>query len=510
MGTTSGSDDELYMDEEDIFVANDDYEDEKERNIPEVSKGEEVNYRRKVELLEQECYERGKTIRSLEEQLHSAKKTLKSLQKAQGGQQWSISTKGKQDKPGPSAEIETETSKDIVQTLQRRIQILEFVECNIYQAKKLVLSKDGMPVVGEYMFIWMVNNHILDDSPNGSSVIAAGDEKSTISKVLNAIHACAKVSLSLSLSFPSSINRRMRLPFCAYSCFRFFIKRAKVHEKGYWLSVACYFLHMLHKDSLSGSLAQFLKESVMTLITSIINNLLCDVYHVRSPSFLLSFPCYCSSFQLSCTDVCDNEQDLDPVLIPAILEQPSSFLQQEEKSDEETESSTEMKVVPKLEEYFRVFKDNNVPNQLMQQFFAHLLRFIDYTLCNSLFAQKHLCTCANGFQIKLELSKVEQWISKTLGDLREDEHPLKFITQVANVLVMDKLVLTQPDALAQICPNLSLTQVNHLLELFTPDSLAPEPIPKKLFKRLHQSKNRDSSYTFDVEEQLTAVDFTFF
>ncbi|KAL6046281.1 hypothetical protein QOT17_022293 [Balamuthia mandrillaris] len=270
MGTTSGSDDELYMDEEDIFVANDDYEDEKERNIPEVSKGEEVNYRRKVELLEQECYERGKTIRSLEEQLHSAKKTLKSLQKAQGGQQWSISTKGKQDKPGPSAEIETETSKDIVQTLQRRIQILEFVECNIYQAKKLVLSKDGMPVVGEYMFIWMVNNHILDDSPNGSSVIAAGDEKSTISKVLNAIHACAK--------------------------------RAKVHEKGYWLSVACYFLHMLHKDSLSGSLAQFLKESVMTLITSIINNLLCDVYH-----------------------------DLDPVLIPAILEQPSSFLQQEEK-----------------------------------------------------------------------------------------------------------------------------------------------------------------------------------
>ncbi|KAL6046282.1 hypothetical protein QOT17_022293 [Balamuthia mandrillaris] len=357
MGTTSGSDDELYMDEEDIFVANDDYEDEKERNIPEVSKGEEVNYRRKVELLEQECYERGKTIRSLEEQLHSAKKTLKSLQKAQGGQQWSISTKGKQDKPGPSAEIETETSKDIVQTLQRRIQILEFVECNIYQAKKLVLSKDGMPVVGEYMFIWMVNNHILDDSPNGSSVIAAGDEKSTISKVLNAIHACAK--------------------------------RAKVHEKGYWLSVACYFLHMLHKDSLSGSLAQFLKESVMTLITSIINNLLCDVYH-----------------------------DLDPVLIPAILEQPSSFLQQEEKSDEETESSTEMKVVPKLEEYFRVFKDNNVPNQLMQQFFAHLLRFIDYTLCNSLFAQKHLCTCANGFQIKLELSKVEQWISKTLGDLR--------------------------------------------------------------------------------------------
>lgn len=37
---------------------------------------------------------------------------------------------------------------------------------------------------------------------------------------------------------------------------------------------------------------------------------------------------------------------------------------------------------------------------------------------------KRMCTCSNGFQVKLELSQLEQWISKTL-QLPEIKYPLR-------------------------------------------------------------------------------------
>jgi uncharacterized protein (DUF2235 family) len=95
-------------------------------------------------------------------------------------------------------------------------------------------------------------------------------------------------------------------------------------------------------------------------------------------------------------------------------------------------------------------------------------------LFNNLLRQEELCSCGSGFQIKLGLSQLEEWISK--ADKNDKKHLsqaakryLLHITEAANVLVVDKDIFTDEEMIENVFPTLTVPQIKYLLEHFQTD-----------------------------------------
>ena len=71
-------------------------------------------------------------------------------------------------------------------------------------------------------------------------------------------------------------------------------------------------------------------------------------------------------------------------------------------------------ILPVLDKYLEATIGNHLFDSITTQFFADLMAFIDCTLFNELIVTKAMCTCSNAFQIKLELSQFEQWLTQSL------------------------------------------------------------------------------------------------
>lgn len=234
---------------------------------------------------------------------------------------------------------------------------------------------------------------------------------------------------------------------------------------GYWLSVSVYLFSALRsefgyseaKSSKGSALADFASQLQAT-ISNIFERLLMSLY-----------------------------TELATVLSIAVLEQPSSL----SSAAKCTLHSTQETLLPILDSYLTIFLENHIPLSLVKQFFTQGFYFINFTLFNTLLNTKRMCTCANGFQIKLELSQLEQWISKTL-QIPEIKNQLDIMAQAINVLVMDKNVILEGDTLKQICPLLTAKQIKRLLELFTPDQLSPAAVPQEVFLKLKKASEGDN------------------
>lgn len=245
-------------------------------------------------------------------------------------------------------------------------------------------------------------------------------------------------------------------------------KRTDKMMTGYWLSIASYIYRSLRlefgynhavasKSGKVGVIGDFAAR-LQIVIAAIFERLLTSLY-----------------------------TELATVLSIAVLEQPSAL----SSATKCTLHSTQETLLPILDSYLTVFTENSIHMQLMKQFFSQAFYFINFTLFNTLLNTKRMCTCSNGFQIKLELSQLEQWISKTL-QIPEIKSQLDIMAQAANVLVMDKNVILEGDMLKQICPLLTAKQIKRLLELFTPDQLSPTPVPPEVFAKLKKASEGDN------------------
>ncbi|KAK5582214.1 hypothetical protein RB653_003797 [Dictyostelium firmibasis] len=132
-----------------------------------------------------------------------------------------------------------------------------------------------------------------------------------------------------------------------------------------------------------------------------------------------------------------------------------------------------------LQEFFEILRQNYVHPSLIGQFYSQLFYYINAWLLNSLNNIKGLCSVVNGFQMKIELSKIQDWVS--ISHLDESINQLEPMIETANLLVMDKELLSDEEVLHQVCPSVSMYQIKHLLQSFQTDQINSEDIPDSVF-----------------------------
>jgi len=116
---------------------------------------------------------------------------------------------------------------------------------------------------------------------------------------------------------------------------------------------------------------------------------------------------------------------------------------------------------------------DSVMEQLMNQVFF----FINATLFNHLIEHPDLCTPSTGFQLKLSLSLLEDWIvgsshiPKNKAFLHSIRSQLEPIKQVANLLVMnDNKVFKDEESFSCAFSRLNILQIQHFVHSFQPDN----------------------------------------
>ncbi|KAN0003700.1 hypothetical protein ACTFIZ_009866 [Dictyostelium cf. discoideum] len=141
-----------------------------------------------------------------------------------------------------------------------------------------------------------------------------------------------------------------------------------------------------------------------------------------------------------------------------------------------------------LQKYINLLKDKFIFDSIIQQFFSQTFHFISYTLLNEVLNGENYCTPSSGFKIKLSLSKMDDWLSSS--EERELLLPARdhfmSIIETANLMVIDKSIFTDSDSVISAFETLNILQIKKLLEIWKPDNLSPDPIPKKIIASLNQ------------------------
>jgi len=152
-------------------------------------------------------------------------------------------------------------------------------------------------------------------------------------------------------------------------------------------------------------------------------------------------------------------------------------------------------ILSKLSDCFKAVQKHFLYDLVVQQLFMQIYSYSDAVLFNTLFDGTHLCTCGNGFQIKLAIDKLEDWA--TNSKLIHASDQLKHISQAASVLVMvDKNLFKDAEMVKAVFPALNFGQIRHILDNFRIDQYCPEPVPQvvKLFlmhaAQLEEEKER--------------------
>ncbi|KAN0035296.1 hypothetical protein ACTA71_004561 [Dictyostelium dimigraforme] len=141
-----------------------------------------------------------------------------------------------------------------------------------------------------------------------------------------------------------------------------------------------------------------------------------------------------------------------------------------------------------LQKYMNLLKDKFIFDSIIQQFFSQTFHFISYTLLNEVLNGENYCTPSSGFKIKLSLSKMDDWVSSS--EERELLLPARdhfmSIIETANLMVIDKSIFTDSESVISAFETLNILQIKKLLEIWKPDNLSPDPIPKKIIASLNQ------------------------
>jgi len=158
-----------------------------------------------------------------------------------------------------------------------------------------------------------------------------------------------------------------------------------------------------------------------------------------------------------------------------------------------------------LTEHLVSLRKHMIFDSVVKQFFCQVFYYINTRLFNDLLHQRELCTCGNGFQIKLGLGQLDEWVAK--NDKKNlavaARRYLQHITEAANVLVVDKAIFEDETMISNVCPTLSIPQVRALLSQFRTDQYSPEPVPKAVLAKLEKmDKSRKSSKGLELDESF--------
>jgi hypothetical protein len=180
---------------------------------------------------------------------------------------------------------------------------------------------------------------------------------------------------------------------------------------------------------------------------------------------------------------------MEPLVVPAVFA-PSSAKQGVGVRNLTAILNTELAALAKM----------RVPLPLVKQYIHQAFAFIAHVVFNSL--TKDLCKSESMFKIKLELSKIEDWVSGKEEPLRDAGSQLEPILEAVNLMVLEKSILGEKDVLDQVCPHLNYKQVKYLLRMFQPDANSPGAVPASVFSALDEliKTQRNAQVTYDLAE----------
>lgn len=142
-----------------------------------------------------------------------------------------------------------------------------------------------------------------------------------------------------------------------------------------------------------------------------------------------------------------------------------------------------------LSELYGRLHHHALPTSVEEQLLGRCFASLNALVMNALLRKEEL-TASTAYAVKMGVSRVEEWTTrsdKTHTVLPIARGALEMVVAAANVLVIDKGVLAEPECSPRfIFPMLSATHILALLDRFVPDELAPDEVPDAVFAALRE------------------------
>ncbi|KAH3760637.1 hypothetical protein Pelo_7568 [Pelomyxa schiedti] len=200
------------------------------------------------------------------------------------------------------------------------------------------------------------------------------------------------------------------------------------------------------------------------------------------------------------------QQLLKPMLVPAFLEQqapqPGPATPKKSTGQPPQRVHHPSEVIEVMVDTLKQLDAGHMPQNLCNQFFSQLCHWINAILFNKLVCFPHLCTCGNGIQVKLGLSMIEDFLSKT-SYLSTAKEYLEHTRQACNLFFMDKSILLDQGSLTSIFGCLNVCQITLLVQSFKPDMFSPVPVDPKILVAL--KKYQDQSLPLMLDPDLFII-----
>ncbi|KYR00657.1 C2 calcium/lipid-binding region-containing protein [Tieghemostelium lacteum] len=324
----------------------------------------------------------------------------------------------------------------------------------------------------------------------GSSVWALIDSIGGISKPDNQ-RLLSKVIISLEKSFLRSGND------CKFIC--------------YWLATVAHILHKIHQVGLIQEQADPIVSGVEISMSSF-----------SSPSvelggsFVRDLQALLLNIYSKLISIC--EIKIEKILIQSIFIQDSLILKSSPMSTtsspmskmtgsataspkpNSSNSKSILNLLSILDGIILFIRESKISNVIGNQLLNQIFYFINSQITNHLLTNQSVCTSTQGLEVKMGVSRLKEWCSTT--NFKTASQQLDPAHEASNLLVIDKNVFVDVEAIKSIFSKLNLNQIRKLLESFAPDDLSPEPLPQTLKKAMDNNWRQP----FDINSLPLLID----
>lgn len=155
-------------------------------------------------------------------------------------------------------------------------------------------------------------------------------------------------------------------------------------------------------------------------------------------------------------------------------------------------------VIAILAEVLQAATEVKLPQAMRKQVAAQLVYCVNAGMFNAFVTRPELCTCSSGFQIRLAMSQLEDWLVRD-QDAFPARKRLEHVREASNLFVMDKKILRDDEAVKAAFSALNIAQLTRLLESFRPDQLSKTGVDPAI---LQEMKSKAQSGSWDLQIQL--------
>jgi len=441
---------------------------EKEKRIEELERSntsQDPSNVKETEELKKQLEQQKAEIRALNKENREAKGEIETLQQ----ELESVKSKRGDGESSSRSGSELEALRNKLKTFEKEKEEDDLIETEIYCMTSAF--KDGVQVSAKNLCGTLIKWGVLDDPPN----------ERMLSKILNALKKGYKTaaddnpSLIKWLSFAINLHEQLEEEVGTSED----ENSGDIPENG---------IHIFRgSEKAAGS------EGDDDPLSIFFHNLEAIIFEIYSAFLKNSYA------------------QIDDIIIPAIL-QPAGDRQRGPGARNTRGGKNKSNTVTKvgltniLAQHLEMLHKYYIFETVIKQFFCQIFYYINARLFNSLLRTEEHCSCGSGFQIKLGLSQLEEWISKADTNDKKHlsqaaRHYLLHITEAANVLVVDKDIFTDEEMIEKVFPTLTTPQIKYLLEHFQTDQYAPNPVARNVMATLDGlARQRKGQRMLEVDE----------